>query len=50
MLYVLESALAANNLVMVRNASGYRIAPANEGGVGAVDEPEGRTARSPDMA
>ena len=37
MLYVLESALSANNLVMVRNASGYRIAPANEGGVGAVD-------------
>ena len=32
MLYVLESALSANNLVMVRNASGYRIAPANEGG------------------
>jgi general secretion pathway protein D len=38
MLYVLENALSANNLVMVRNASGYRIAPANEGGVGAVDE------------
>ena len=37
MLYVLESALSANNLIMVRNASGYRIAPANEGGVGAVD-------------
>ena len=38
MLYVLESALSANNLVMVRNASGYRVGPANEGGVGAVDE------------
>ena len=37
MLFVLESALSANNLIMVRNASGYRIAPANEGGVGAVD-------------
>ncbi len=37
MLYVLESALAANNLVMVRNATGYRISPANEGGIGAVD-------------
>ena len=37
MLYVLESALSANNLIMVRNGSGYRIAPANEGGVGAVD-------------
>ena len=41
MLFVLESALAANNLVMIRNASGYRIAPANEGGVGAVDEGAG---------
>ena len=38
MLFVLENALSANNLVMVRNASGYRIAPANDGGVGAVDE------------
>jgi general secretion pathway protein D len=38
MLYVLESALSANNLVMVRTGSGYRISPANEGGVGAVDE------------
>jgi general secretion pathway protein D len=37
MLYVLENALSANNLVMVRNASGYRIAPASEGGIGAVD-------------
>jgi general secretion pathway protein D len=38
MLYVLESALSANNLVMLRSGSGYRIGPANEGGVGAVDE------------
>ena len=38
MLYVLENALSANNLVMIRNAAGYRIAPANEGGVGTVDE------------
>jgi general secretion pathway protein D len=37
MLYVLESALSANNLVMVKNASGYRIAPANEGAIGSVD-------------
>ena len=37
MLYVLESALSANNLVMVRSAAGYRIAPASEGSVGAVD-------------
>jgi general secretion pathway protein D len=38
MLYVLENALSANNLVMVRTDSGYRISPASEGGVGAVDE------------
>ena len=37
MLYVLESALSANNLVMIRTPAGYRIAPANEGGVGAMD-------------
>jgi general secretion pathway protein D len=47
MLYVLESALSANNLVMVRNASGYRIAPANEGGVGAVDEARGSNTAEP---
>jgi general secretion pathway protein D len=47
MLYVLESALSANNLVMVRNASGYRIAPANEGGVGAVDRARGLEGAEP---
>jgi general secretion pathway protein D len=47
MLYVLESALAANNLVMVRNVSGYRIGPANEGSVGAVDEPRGSGSTEP---
>jgi general secretion pathway protein D len=47
MLYVLENALAANNLVMVRNASGYRIGPANEGGVGAVDEARGSDSTEP---
>jgi general secretion pathway protein D len=47
MLYVLENALAANNLVMVRNASGYRIAPANEGGVGAVDQARGSDTAQP---
>ena len=47
MLYVLENALAANNLVMVRNASGYRIAPANEGGVGAVDQGRGSDSAEP---
>ena len=47
MLYVLESALSANSLVMVRNASGYRIAPANEGGVGAVDQAKGSGGAEP---
>ncbi len=47
MLYVLENALSANNLIMVRNASGYRIAPANEGGVGAVDEARGSDGAEP---
>ena len=47
MLFVLENALAANNLVMVRNVSGYRIAPANEGGVGMVDEATGSGSTEP---
>jgi general secretion pathway protein D len=47
MLYVLESALAANNLVMVRTGSGYRIGPANEGSVGAVDEARGSNGAEP---
>jgi general secretion pathway protein D len=37
LLLVLESALRANNLIMVRNSTGYHIAPANEGSVGSVD-------------
>jgi general secretion pathway protein D len=36
-LFVLESALHANNLVMMRDSTGYRIVPANEGGVGPTD-------------
>ena len=36
-LFVLENALRANNLVMVRDNTGYRIVPANDGSVGAVD-------------
>ena len=36
-LFVLENALHANNLSMVRDGSGYKIVPANEGAVGAVD-------------
>ncbi len=41
MLFVLENALHANNLNMVRDGSGYKIVPANDGGVGAVDRAEG---------
>jgi len=41
MLFVLENALHANNLNMVRDASGYRIVPANDGGIGAIDRAEG---------
>jgi len=41
MLFVLEDALHANNLNMVRDGSGYKIVPANDGGVGAVDRAEG---------
>ncbi len=41
MLFVLENALHENNLNMVRDSSGYRIAPANDGGVGAVDRAGG---------
>ncbi|HKN27347.1 MAG TPA: secretin N-terminal domain-containing protein, partial [Roseiarcus sp.] len=41
MLFVLEDALHANNLNMVRDGSGYKIVPANDGGVGAVDRTEG---------
>jgi general secretion pathway protein D len=40
-LYVLESALRANNLVMVRESGGYRIVPANDGSVGSVDNANG---------
>jgi general secretion pathway protein D len=43
----LENASAANNLVMVRNPSGYRIGPANEGGVGAVDQARGSDSTEP---
>ena len=41
MLFVLENALHANNLNMVRDGSGYKIVPANDGGVGAVDRAGG---------
>ncbi len=41
MLFVLESALRANNLNMLRDSSGYRIDPATDGAVGAVDRAAG---------
>jgi general secretion pathway protein D len=41
MLFVLENALHANNLNMVRDASGYRIVSANDGSVGAADHAGG---------
>ena len=47
-LYVFESALRANNLALVREAGGYRIAPISEGGVyGAADRADGPDAASP---
>jgi general secretion pathway protein D len=36
-LFVLESALKANNLAMIREGGIYRISPANDGSVGALD-------------
>lgn len=38
-LFVLENALRANNLALLRDPSGYRIAPATDGMVGSVDRP-----------
>ena len=37
MLFVLENALRVNNLVLLRDTLGYRIAPATDGSVGSVD-------------
>ncbi len=47
MLFVLESALRANNLVMMREGSSYRIGPANEGAVGATDRADGARSAEP---
>jgi general secretion pathway protein D len=41
MLFVLENALRVNNLVLVRDVTGYRILPATDGTVGAVDRAGG---------
>ncbi len=37
LLFVLETALNANNLTMIRTHDGYRIGPANDGSVGPLD-------------
>jgi general secretion pathway protein D len=37
MLFVLENALRVNNLVLIRDVTGYRIVPANDGAIGSVD-------------
>ena len=47
MLFVLESALRANNLAMLREGAGYRIAPAAESIVGAVDRADGANGAEP---
>ena len=47
LLFVLESALHANNLVMMRDSVGYRIVPASEGAVGATDRADGANAVEP---
>ena len=48
LLFVLESALHANNLAMIKEAGGYRIAPLGEGGAfGAADRADSAQAASP---
>lgn len=47
MLFVLEDALRANNLLMVREGSGYRIVPANDGTAGAMDRSVGSNTADP---
>ena len=46
-LFVLESALHANNLVMTRDSAGYRILPANEGAVGSTDRADNADSAQP---
>ena len=47
MLFVLENALRANNLAMLREGAGYRIAPIGDGGVGPLDRSGGASAAEP---
>ena len=46
MLFVLENALHANNLVMMRDSAGFRIAPANEGASARSIAPRGERRRT----
>ena len=45
-LFVLESGLRANNLVMIREGAGFRIAPIADGTPGASDRAEGADAQA----
>ena len=47
MLFVLESALRANNLAMLREGAGYRIAPSADSVVGATDRVDGANGAEP---
>ena len=47
MLFVLENALRVNNLVLIRDPSGYRVVPASDAAVGSVDRPNADGAVEP---
>ena len=47
MLFVLENALRVNNLVLIRDPTGYRVAPASDAAVGSVDHPNADGAVEP---
>jgi general secretion pathway protein D len=47
MLFVLENALKANNLLLIRDNEGYRIVPGNDGSVGSTDRGGGSNAAEP---
>ena len=47
MLFVLENALKANNLLLIRDNEGYRIVPGNDGSVGSTDRGGGSNSAEP---
>jgi general secretion pathway protein D len=47
LLFVLESALRSNNLLLVRDSVGYRVVPANEGSIGTTDPSVGSRSVEP---